>query len=265
MQENVRLANEHLDRCQRMSFSKRLGDSLEQSLDRSQTLAQEAEQLFRDWTVHLAGEPTARHKKKFSYDKLQKAFRDEVDRLKDVSRRAIAIRQASLKAEGRPSLATSIECLAMCEGQGSSDEEHCLLAPSASSEVATIDEDVALQNRISVEREEGIKRIQSQVKDVNQMFRDLASIVSDQGQQLETIEHQAESASSNTAQAVKELKKTSKRQRGQFERLCCMLLVAMLVLCFFIMQAMPHLQQSASSSASSPKFIVSSMPLLHGD
>jgi len=243
MQENVRLASEQLDRCRKSCLSKRIGDSFDKALDRSQDLAQETEQLFRDWTVHLAGEPTVRHKKKFSFEKLQKAFQDEVGRLKDTGRRAISVRQAALKSGS----GSSMECLAVCGDQGSSmsDEEHCLLAPSSSSEAATIGDDVALQSRMTMERAEGIKRIQSQVTEVNQMFRDLASIVSDQGQQFDTIEQQAESASSNTKSATKELKKTSDKQRSHFERLCCMLVLSMLVLCFVLVSNMPHLRSSA--------------------
>lgn len=245
MQENVRYAGEQLDRSRKCCLSKRIGDNVDKSLERSQELAQETEQLFREWTVHLAGEPSVRHKKKFSYEKLQKAFQDEVGRLKDAGRRAIAVRQEAFNAEGRHTSASSIECLAMCGDQGSSmsDEEHCLLAPS---EVAVIGEDVAIQNRMAIERQEGIKRIQSQVTEVNQMFRDLASMVSDQGQHFETIEQQAETASSNTKDVVKELKKTSERQRSHFERLCCMLLLAMLVLCFVLVENMPHLHGARS-------------------
>lgn len=250
MQESVRLVKEQLDRSRNSYVSKRMGDSFNESLDRGRELAQETEQLFRDWTVHLAGEPTARHKKKFSYEKLQKAFREEVQRLKDAGRRAIAVRQEALSAEGRYSGDISVECHGMCEDQGSSvsDEEHALLASSDISEVATVGEDVAIQNRIATERAEGIRRVQSQVADVNQMFRDLASIVNEQGQQFVTIETQAEVSSTNTKLATKELKKTADRQRSQYERLCCMLVSAMLVLCFVVVSHMPqHLQHLPSS------------------
>merc|ERR1712190_556487 len=84
-------------------------------------------------------------------------------------------------------------------------------------------EDVSLRNRIAQERDEGIRRIQGQVHEVNQIFRDLASIVQDQGQQFESIESQTETAAMNTKETVQELKKASDRQRASRERLCCML------------------------------------------
>ncbi|CAE8602208.1 unnamed protein product [Polarella glacialis] len=69
--------------------------------------------------------------------------------------------------------------------------------------------DVTIRNRIAQEREEGIRRIQSQVHEVNQIFRDLASIVQEQGHDLETVAGTTQSASSNTKQA---------RQRGPWSK-----------------------------------------------
>jgi len=245
LQESIRCANSQLDLSQRSYASRRISNSFNASLEKGQELVEETEQLVRDWTVHLAGEPAVRHKKKLSYEKLQKAFREEVDNLKVAQRRAVTVRQEAEAAGGHHSAFASVECRGMCEDQVSSlsDEEHCLLATE---EVDVVDQDVALQNRITQEREEGIKRIQSQVTEVSQMFRDLASIVSDQGHQFETIEQQAESASSNSMLAVKELKKSSDRKRSQSERLCCMLMTAMLVLCFVVATHMPHLHSSHS-------------------
>lgn len=238
LQASVGHASEQLDRSQGARTSKRIGDSFTKSLEQGQMLTQETEQLFRDWTVHLAGEPTARHKKKFSYEKLQKAFREEVENLKEARRRASAVQVYSA--------GTAIECHSVCEDQVSSisDEEHCLLANSENHDVAVVDE---FTTRIVAEREEGLKRIQAQVTDVNQMFRDLASIVNEQGQQFETIEQQAETASASTKQVTRELKKTVDMQRSNFDRLCCMMVSTTLVLCFVVasnFHHMPHFRAS---------------------
>merc|ERR1712151_1021688 len=118
--------------------------------------------------------------------------------------------------------------------------------------LSSIQEDATIRNRIAQEREEGIRRIQGQVSEVNQIFRDLASIVQDQGVQFESIENQAESSSANTKQAVTELKKAVDRQKGARERLCCMLAVAIVVLCFVILPHMNVLELSAHVVHSSP-------------
>lgn len=247
MQEAVRLANEHLHKLQGNRMPKRLGDSIGESIESSQDIAQKTEALFREWTVHLAGEPTARQKKKLLYEKLQKAFREEVQHLKETSRRAMIAKQETLKAESRQMLDSGMECHSVCEDQTSAmnDEEVGLLLNSESMEGACFGECVN-QNFLAREREESIKRIQGQVSDVNQMFRDLASIVKEQEEPLMSIERQAESSSSNTKQAVKELRKASDRQRSHIDKLCCMVASIMLVLCFLVVRSfehMPHLRK----------------------
>lgn len=243
MQDSIRKAGEQLDHVQRSIMSKRAGESLDKFLEHSRELSQSTQRLFSEWTVHLAGEPSERHRKRFSYEKLQRAFEEEVSHLKDVAKRAVVVQQeaAGSGANGRQ----AIECRPMCDEQGASacgdDVEHGLLDDSENTStcgLSSLQEDATIRNRIAQEREEGIRRIQGQVSEVNQIFRDLASIVHEQGTQFESIETQAESSSSNTKQAVQELKKAVDRQRGTRERLCCMLAVAIVVLCFVIL---PHM------------------------
>jgi len=247
LQDNIRKASEKLEHAQRSFLSKRMGESLDHALARSQELSQETEQLFRDWTVHLAGEPTERHRKKFSYEKLQKAFEEEVMHLKDVARRAVAAQQEALGAGAGAGGSAAMECRSMCDEQDSSngdDVQHGLLDDAEESQMGqlSVQEDATIRNRIAQEREEGIRRIQSQVSEVNQIFRDLASIVQEQGQQFESIESQAEASSSNTKQAVVQLKKAVDRQRGTREKLCCVLAAALVLLCFVILPQMHMLE-----------------------
>mmetsp|Transcript_105201 Transcript_105201/g.280043 ORF Transcript_105201/g.280043 Transcript_105201/m.280043 type:complete len:356 (-) Transcript_105201:160-1227(-) len=255
MQDSVRKASEKLDNAQRSFLSRRMGESLEKFLEQSRVLSQETEQLFRDWTVHMAGEPTERHRKKFSYEKLQKAFEEEVMHLKDVARRAVAAQQEALGGNSVNG-SNAMECHSMCDEQGSSDfdeVEHGLLDDDSTQQacrVSTYHEDSSIRNRIAHERDEGIRRIQSQVSEVNQIIKDLASIVVDQGSQIESIEGQAESSSTNTKQAVQELRKAVDRQRGTREKLCCMLTLAVIVLCFVILPQMHMLQFQHSTNMS---------------
>lgn len=259
MQDSLRKAGEQLDHLQKNILSRRAAESLDKFLDHSRELSHSTQRLFSEWTVHLAGEPSERYRKRFSSEKLQKAFEEEVSNLKDIARRAVVAQQ---EAMGRQ----TFECRPMCDDQGSSgcgdDVEQGLLDDSdcaTSSRLSSMQEDLTIRNRIAQEREEGIRRIQGQVSEVNQIFRDLASIVQDQGNQFESIENQAESSASNTKQAVTELKKAVARQRGSRERLCCMLAAAILVLCFVILPHMNmlefnyHFVHSSSASVDAAK------------
>jgi hypothetical protein len=246
MQTTIRDARLHLEQAHKLGcrMSKRVDESLRKSLSRGDELAEKTEQVFREWTVHLAGEPTTRHKRKLSYEKLQKAFTDEVDCLKELHRQANALRQNLASSGSILSEAGSSAPILVRTNQNRSayDEEQGLLAAS---EVHRAEDDVSntslVQSSIAHDREERIMRISSQVVDVNQMFRDLASIVHEQDEKFETIEQHAQSAATNGSLAVKELKKTSDRQRFHSERLCCLLASAILVFCFVLFSNMSHL------------------------
>ena len=238
MQDLLHRANEQLEQSQRSYRSKRSTESLDAFQERGQELSQETERLFRDWTVHLAGEPGERHRKKFSYEKLQRAFEQEVIRFKDVARKIVATRKEAVNNRQRAK--GMAEFLPVCDEQSES-----LLCPQTDVEHGLHDEvqcqDAVIRSRIAQEREEGIRRIQGQVHEVNQIFRDLASIVQEQGNDIESIEHSADSASRESKQAASELRKAADRQRGSRERLCCMLTAA-IVLLFLIV--LPHMHMS---------------------
>lgn len=242
IQDLLHRANEQLEQSQRNYLSKRSTENLEGFLERGQELSQETERLFRDWTVHLAGEPGERHRKKFSYEKLQRAFEQEVSRVKDVARKTVAAQKEAANSRQRPK-----EFRPVCDEQSESllcpqtDVEHGL-HDEAQCQDAVIRSRVDCKNpRIAQEREEGIRRIQSQVHEVNQIFRDLASIVHEQGNDIESIEHSADSASRETKQAASELRKAADRQRGSRERLCCMLTAAVVLLFLIVL---PHMHMS---------------------
>ncbi|CAK9006952.1 unnamed protein product [Durusdinium trenchii] len=237
IQDLLHRANEQLEQSQRSYLSKRNTESLEGFLERSQQLSQETERLFRDWTVHLAGEPGERHRKKFSYEKLQRAFEQEVSHVKDVARKTVAAKEAQAVSSRqlRPK-----EFRPVCDEQSES-----LLCPETDVEHGLHEEvqcqDAVIRSRIAQEREEGIRRIQSQVHEVNQIFRDLASIVHEQGNDIESIEHTADTAARETKQAASELRKAADRQRGSRERLCCMLTAAVVLLFLIVL---PHMHMS---------------------
>mmetsp|Transcript_51592 Transcript_51592/g.95480 ORF Transcript_51592/g.95480 Transcript_51592/m.95480 type:complete len:378 (+) Transcript_51592:79-1212(+) len=274
MQESNRVVSDYLDKAHRGHLSKRMSEGLDQALDRSRDVAHQMEQIFQDWTLQMAGEPSERHRKKLSYEKLQKAFEEELHRLKEDSRRAAAAKQEAADKEskmrssgGGSSSAEHYSMRDVNSDPEDDDEYQALLDDGKSSQRRAVEERSrqsvmsTMMSQIADEREVGIKRIQHQVMEVNQIFKDLACIVTEQGAQFETIEQQASDSSANAKQAVKELKKAADRQRSQRERLCCILGVLVIVLTILIL---PHLHITAHA-AIAPAPVVSTHSELIGD
>ncbi len=67
-------------------------------------------------------------------------------------------------------------------------------------EETAIESDVAFQEALIAEREGEIKRIQSSVVEVNTIFKDLAVIITNQGDHLESIDANMHSSSDKTKQ-----------------------------------------------------------------
>jgi hypothetical protein len=196
------------------------------------------EQLFRDWTVHLAGEPFERQRKKLSYEKLRATFDEEVQHVRDVVRR-----QEALAADSRTVHSRIKEEPRSVQTNNLDDFDcHGLLDDSPSEQQRQerlLEEEANLRSRLAQEREQGIRRIQGQVAEVNHIFRDLASIVSDQGIKFETIEQQASMASSSTREAGEELKKAAARQKSSAEWTCWMFAGAALFLFLLVLPYLP--------------------------
>ncbi|XP_074919391.1 t-SNARE domain-containing protein 1 isoform X2 [Chelonoidis abingdonii] len=66
-------------------------------------------------------------------------------------------------------------------------------------------------------REEAIQQIESDMLDVNQIIKDLASMVYEQGDTIDSIEANIETASSNVESANEQLAKASRHQRSRFK------------------------------------------------
>eukprot|EP00747_Dinoflagellata_sp_TGD_P163734 gnl/TRDRNA2_/TRDRNA2_182737_c0_seq1.p1 gnl/TRDRNA2_/TRDRNA2_182737_c0~~gnl/TRDRNA2_/TRDRNA2_182737_c0_seq1.p1 ORF type:complete len:361 (+),score=81.22 gnl/TRDRNA2_/TRDRNA2_182737_c0_seq1:32-1084(+) len=249
MQGKLRLASDNLERMSRTIVSNRTKDSIGKSLEQGRELIQKTEQVFRDWTVHLAGDPAERHRKKFSMERLRKAFDQEVEHMKGLSRKASAVQSEAAADDSAKVRSTQsglpVDGNAMYHEQstpaGDNDEEHGLLHDVDTRDIA---------NRIAAERDEGIRRIQSAVSEVNGIFRDIASIVQEQGQHFQTIEQQAETASVRATQAVVELKKAAKRPREKCDRICFILAGALLLL---VIVLLPHAQKFSSQTINSTR------------
>jgi len=116
---------------------------------------------------------------------------------------------------------------------------------SVEAEAATAQQlqDIATNDKIIGEREEGIVSLHRSVQEVAEIFQDLALLVNEQGEAIDNIQTNIESASKHTTRGVKELKSANRRQRRARSRMCifavCLLvfLVIMVLVLKFALKA----------------------------
>ncbi|KAI3804407.1 hypothetical protein L1987_25918 [Smallanthus sonchifolius] len=118
----------------------------------------------------------------------------------------------------------------MDASSGRSPEQHALLVESRRQEVLLLDNEIAFNEAIIEERDQGIQEIQNQIGEVNEIFKDLAVLVHEQGTMIDDIGSNIENSHAATAQGKSHLVKASKAQRSNSSMTCLLLVIVGIVL-----------------------------------
>jgi hypothetical protein len=97
--------------------------------------------------------------------------------------------------------------------------------------------DVDFQESLIVEREAEIRNIEQSVGELNELFRDVAHMVHDQGGQLDIISNNVTSTRDDTQGADRELRTASRHQKNARNKMCCLLLILAVILTVVIVAA----------------------------
>ncbi|KAK2991969.1 hypothetical protein RJ640_017800 [Escallonia rubra] len=115
-----------------------------------------------------------------------------------------------------------------------SQEQRALLVESRRQEVLLLDNEIAFNEAIIEERDQGIHEIQQQIGEVNEIFKDLAVLVHEQGTVIDDIGSNIESSHGATTQAKSQLAKAAKTQRSNSSLTCLLLVIFGIVLLIVI-------------------------------
>lgn len=95
------------------------------------------------------------------------------------------------------------------------NQEQQFLIQTRKQEFFQLENEVSFNEAIIEERDQGIKEIQNQISEVNEIFKDLAVLVNEQGIVIEDIGSNIETSNSATAEATTHLVKASKSQKSR--------------------------------------------------
>ncbi len=91
-------------------------------------------------------------------------------------------------------------------------------------------DEVDFKEALIIEREEEIRNIEQGVGDLNVLFTQVASMVHEQGEVLETITDNVENVRQDTRGADYELRSAARYQRNARSKACCLLLILAVIL-----------------------------------
>eukprot|EP01104_Vermistella_antarctica_P001622 TRINITY_DN116_c0_g1_i1.p2 TRINITY_DN116_c0_g1~~TRINITY_DN116_c0_g1_i1.p2 ORF type:complete len:170 (+),score=43.28 TRINITY_DN116_c0_g1_i1:490-999(+) len=108
------------------------------------------------------------------------------------------------------------------------DEGESLLHP-AQQDLLEVEQEREFNEALIQEREDGIREIEAAMNEVNEIFRDLGTLVLDQGQMIDNIESHIDTAVEKTGAGVAELRQAEKTQRSARTKMCCIALIVIIV------------------------------------
>ncbi|XP_022254137.1 syntaxin-7-like isoform X2 [Limulus polyphemus] len=102
-----------------------------------------------------------------------------------------------------------------------------LASPTQSQKVLQMEEEVNVE--LLREREQAVKKLESDIQDVNQIFKDLASLVHEQGDIIDSIEANVESSAIQVEQGTQQLAKARQHQVAARRKACYLVIILVLV------------------------------------
>ncbi|KAG0302710.1 hypothetical protein BGZ98_007284 [Dissophora globulifera] len=96
-------------------------------------------------------------------------------------------------------------------------------------QLMVVDNELEYNESMIVQREEEIREIESGITELNEIFRDLGTMVNEQGSMLDSIENNVTSISMSTQSASEELTTAAIHQRNARKKSCYLMLIVAVV------------------------------------
>ncbi|KAK7732906.1 SNAP receptor [Botryosphaeria dothidea] len=168
---------------------------------------------------------------KFTQGKLNREFKASLTEFQVLQRRAIEKERTSAAA-ARAALEDSHD--PSHQQSGGQQQQQQQLQEQDQLRLAPQDE-VDFQESLIIERESEIRNIEQSVGELNELFRDVAHMVHEQGEQLDIISENVEGVRTDTRGAHVELTSASRHQKAARNKACCLLMILAVVLTIVIL------------------------------
>ncbi|KAL6854156.1 t-snare, syntaxin [Trichoderma novae-zelandiae] len=158
---------------------------------------------------------------KYEQTKVSSDFQTALQEFQGLQRKALEKERASITA-AREAQASEIT--------GAGGEEQLQLQQQQQLSQLAPQDEVDFQEALIIEREEEIRNIEQGVGDLNVLFKQVAQIVTEQGQQLITISDTVENIHESTRGADVETRQAARYQKAARNKGCCLLLIVAVIL-----------------------------------
>ncbi|XP_057312791.1 syntaxin-7-like isoform X2 [Hydractinia symbiolongicarpus] len=224
---NIQLLTRKIAAIQQMVNQIGTSQDVPQLFDKLQNEQKESNRLVKETSTYLkqlsqlhTTSPTEVRQRKIQQDKLQENFSNVLHNFQKVQRLAAEKERASVQR----ARAKSME-------RGFQNYEHRDTSPMNHDRGPQMQVQAEAELSIDMirEREEALRRLESDIVDVNEIFKDLAIMVHEQGDVIDSIEANVDSAAVHVETANVQLEKAKHYQKASRKKMCCILVILLVV------------------------------------
>ncbi|XP_069396503.1 syntaxin-12-like [Delphinus delphis] len=207
--------------------SSKLQENLQQLQHSTNQLAKETNELLKELgSLPLPSSTSEQRQQKLQKERLMNDFSVALNNFQAVQRRVSEKEKESI-ARARAGSRLSVEERQREEQLVSSDShEEWNQMQSQEDEVAITEQDLELIK----DRETAIQQLEADILDVTQIFKDLAMMIHDQGDLIDSIEANVESSEVHVERATDQLQRAAYYQKKSRKKICIPVLVLSVII-----------------------------------
>ncbi|XP_028406166.1 syntaxin-12-like isoform X2 [Dendronephthya gigantea] len=215
---------------------KQLGNQLKElPYDKLHHIQQGTNKLVSETTLSLkrminlqGGTISEKRKQRLQQERLKDEFESSITKYRNIQKKLAEKSKQVMNSNA----AVSFRSHKNDQSQESHDDDKTRLLSDEqqSQQQQQLEDSVSLDQSLLEERERMIRQLESDILDVNEIFRDLASIVYDQGEVVDSIEGHVIRAHDDVENANEQLQKASIYRRKARKKKCCLLIILLIVL-----------------------------------
>lgn len=197
--------------------------------ERVKTTVEETSEKFKEigeGLKKITTWPDVGPSQKFTQSKLQREFKASLTEFQQLQKQALDKEKQSAQAARAALQDVSSPSEERGEFGQQQEQEQLRLANQ---------DEVDFQESLIIERESEIRNIEQSVGELNELFRDVAHMVHEQGAQLDIIEENVETTHDASRGAHINLKQASNYQKSARSKACILLLILMIVVVIIIL------------------------------
>ncbi|XP_060072605.1 syntaxin-7-like isoform X1 [Ylistrum balloti] len=229
---NIQKISQHVAQMQRAvnqigssQDSDRLREQMHQAQTYTNQLAKDTNHELKE-LAHLPMPASEQSKWRMQRDRLTDEFSNALKNFQTVQRSAAEKEKASVARARAHSSSTTPGFNDFSDIRP--EEQQAAPGFSQTRQILQMEEDVDLE--MLQEREDSIKKLERDIVDVNQIFKDLGMLVHEQGEMLDSIEANVESAQIRVEEGTQQLSKARDYQSKARRKKCICIVILLVVL-----------------------------------